>query len=327
MELGDNLNAVMQMMWKASSNSRWAKERSRRAVNKETYLRIATPLARMIVHLNHWQQGMVRLFKTDYIKDVGFVGSEHQSRCFMLVLKKFESAEVLANRLLKAETRTAIVYKTKDHEARCIPESKMREAMMYIFKFPTGGMHTSVDTSSGIVANATTENNVASGIPSAVAVPKNNVASGIPSATVATKKQRTDGAFTAHPNTTTTTNMPKATTTANMSNATTTANMPKATTTANMPKATTKHIVMLVLPKGVPVSSKEFFNAVSDITPLGCVMSSHFPLMVAKTCWRSLQVYPVDNWGKWKHIGMGKEPALHTHMLRISLAQASTVGE
>ena len=85
---------------------------------------------------------------------------------------------------------------------------------------------------------------------------------------------------------------------------------------------------MLVLPKGVPpVSSKEFFNAVSEITPLGCVLCSHYPLMVAKTSWRSLQVYPVDNWGKWKHIGLGKEPALHTHMLRISLAQASTVGE
>ena len=305
----------------------------------------------MIVHLNNWHQGTVRLFVPDYVRNIGFVGAEHQSRCFMLVLKKFESAEMLANRLLQEETRTAIVYKSRTHGARSIPESKMRDAMMYIFRFPTDGMQTDIDSS--VIPTVTTKDDLASGIPTAMVVTKNNLAPGIPTAAmvvtknnvasdiptaamVVTKKQRTDAfadipqatATTYMPMATATTYMPMATTTTDMPMVTTTTDMPMATTTTTPPKATTKHIVMLVLPNGIPtVSSKEFFNAVSDITPLGCVMCSHFPLMVKKTCWRSLQVYPVDNWGKWKHVGMGKEPALHPHMLRISVAQASTVGE
>ena len=93
------------------------------------------------------------------------------------------------------------------------------------------------------------------------------------------------------------------------------------------PTHTTKHIMMLVLPTGKNMNTAAVFKAIHDITPLGCVIPAYFSYMIKHTLWHSLQRNPEDNWGKWKHIGMGKELDLHTHMMRISVAQGSTVGE
>jgi hypothetical protein len=370
------LDAVLKSMTTAAKHSRWAKDRARRMTTKPSKNRNAGPLARMISHLDDWQSGYLRLFSPEFVTDYGFRGAEHQSRVFMLVLKKFDSIEAVANRLLKHETRVAVSYKNKLGEHRGIPESKMREAMMYVFRFPdcrmpplggfktrpetkvhahdhfghstvsyvtdkrrddTGGISVAdlleptgrisvADLIEPVMATATVQ------IPKAVDLLKS-----VPTTAKATttKATTTKATTTKDPDlhkavTTKTTNPSMVVTKKQRTDAflnPTAVSDPVPTAPVDAPRLTTKYVMILVLPKGIPVSSKEFFNAVSDITPLGCVMASHYPILVTKTCWRSLQVTPVDNWGKWKHVGMGKDPLKDPHMMRINVAQASTIGE
>ena len=359
MELGAMLNTVVQSMYVASGTSRWARDRARRTGIVTTHN--ADPLAGMITHIERWQAGCARLFTPSYIEDRGFRAGQHQSRCFLLVLKKFDSAEDVANRLLTRSTRIAIPFRAVKGEERCVDETKMRDAMMYVFRFP-GCYMADAKNDTGREARSTTyvsdanvryvsDANVRD-IPKAISMhdlPTSITTTSITTTTtshsmVANKKQRTDRKQSTvdptkqHP--APVPNMaskqssvgPAKQSTVDPTKQSTVDPTKESTVdptkhTAPSPKLTTKHIVMVVLPKGVPVSSKAFFNEMHDITPLGCVMSSHFPLMITKTCWRSLQTTPVDNWGKWKHIGLGKDEALHPHMLRISVAQASTVGE
>lgn len=88
-----------------------------------------------------------------------------------------------------------------------------------------------------------------------------------------------------------------------------------------------KYMLMLVLPSTTPVSAVRLFEALKDITPVACVLPSHFGIMIKKCgSWRSMQTTPVDNFGQWKHIGMGKQASQNPFMLRCNLGQASTQG-
>ena len=416
---------VMHAMERASAKSRWAKDRERRRIKKPTPS-IPRPLSRLIYHINVWHDGKVKLFLPDYITNQGFEGtSELQSRCFLLVLRKFEDTETIANRLLQAETRAAITYKNPGGVSKCIPEQAMIKTTMHIFRLP--GTADAAKAVKAIALNVVTasvvkavplENEAGSVVTASVvkAVPLENEAGSVVKNANATdaidsgpdianndktseidaikdmsdftsdvdttndaitvtksalkvganKKQRTAGFTTIDSTdsnacipsagdvrgdaiTTGTSTKQRADVLAASTDKVLAPDLAKDPSTKALPfcvpstksaivrasvnkplvnnKHTTKYIMMLTTPTGFPLNSKNFFHALKDITPLGCVMGAHYPIMMHKTGWRSLQIHPIDNWGKWKHIGMGKDPEADPHMLRISVAQASTAGE
>ena len=106
----------------------------------------------------------------------------------------------------------------------------------------------------------------------------------------------------------------------------TTADTLKAIDTANdAPKF--KYILMVVLPTGKGLSTAAVFKSLKELVPVGCILPVDFAMEITKTGWRSLKTTPVDNWGKWRSVGLGQDWKLHPFLLRKSIAQASTAGE
>jgi hypothetical protein len=328
MELGWGLDAVLRQMEIASAGSRWAKTRVTRAKNADVPTGNSPPMKHLIGWLNDWHRGHAKLFYPLYTTTADFTGGRYtQGRVFLMVLKKFGDVELMANRLLEDKTRTDIVSKpqNKQHgEVGSIPLDAMREAMMYVFRFTGAGMKVPNMSNKRQKTDASSSTTVASAVgasssttvASAVgASSSTTVASDVGSSSSTTVVNNIDNVQPTSQDvaeTTTTTDVTK----------------PRPGAATAKPTHTTKHIMMLVLPTGGKnMNTAAVFKAIHDITPLGCVIPAYFSYMIKHTLWHSLQRNPEDNWGKWKHIGMGKELDLHTHMMRISVAQGSTVGE
>jgi hypothetical protein len=303
MELGWGLDAVLRQMEIASAGSRWAKTRVTRAKNADVPTGNSPPMKHLIGWLNDWHRGHAKLFYPLYTTTADFTGGRYtQGRVFLMVLKKFGDVELMANRLLEDKTRTDIVSKpqNKQHgEVGSIPLDAMREAMMYVFRFTGAGMKVPNMSNKRQKTDASSSTTVASDVGSSS------------STTVVNNIDNVQPTSQDVAETTTTTDVTK----------------PRPGAATAKPTHTTKHIMMLVLPTGKNMNTAAVFKAIHDITPLGCVIPAYFSYMIKHTLWHSLQRNPEDNWGKWKHIGMGKELDLHTHMMRISVAQGSTVGE
>jgi hypothetical protein len=87
-----------------------------------------------------------------------------------------------------------------------------------------------------------------------------------------------------------------------------------------------KYILMIVLPTVTRVSTAEVFKSLKDITPVGCVLPADFATAITKTGWRSMQTTPVDQFGQWRHIGLGRDSSQSPFLLRCSVAHASSQG-
>jgi hypothetical protein len=323
MDLHKSMVVVFNQMEVASNTSRWAKDRARRGQDKPELV-VARPLQNLMYHCKTWADGQCKLFLPTFVQHHGFRGSEFLSRCFMLVLRNFESTERIANKLLLETTRAAIKYRERDGSLQTIPLDYMRDVTLHIFRLP------GIDDAITITGpcNAVTSENVPSNEAATKAVPSTVEVSG-------NKKQKT-GDFApaiATPVVAPTIATPivaPAMSTPIVAPVIATPIVVPAPVPAKAPyniKTSTKYTMLVTFPVGCPVSSPRFLAEMAEITPLGCVMAAHFPIMIQKTGWRSCQVIPHDNWGKWKHIGMGKEPLTDPHMLRINIAQASTAGE
>lgn len=287
---GQQLHSVTLAMHKVSSDSRWGRERDSRESKKTKTSRIAgeEPIVHMIVHLNEWQNGNIQLFDPDYVFNYGYRTSEHQMKCFMLVLKTYACTQRVADRLMSPETRSFISYKVKQvlpdsklfvTTEREFPESMMALSQIYLFRFPrmapfkkivktTPSPSSAIDPSSAIASTSAT-------LPSSV-----DIMTSIPEIDPAEDKDTGQD---------------------------------------------DKYMMMLVLPSKMPVSTVKFFQSLHDITSVGCVLPAHYSYMI-KNCgaWRSMQRKPVDNFGQWKHIGLGKDASRNPFLLRCSVGQASS---
>lgn len=85
---------------------------------------------------------------------------------------------------------------------------------------------------------------------------------------------------------------------------------------------TITYVTMIVLPTAVPFSTSEFFRSLQDITHVGCVLPASFARAITKTGWRSMQN---DNWGKFRHIGLGVDKDMHPFLMRCNVAQAKNM--
>jgi hypothetical protein len=84
-------------------------------------------------------------------------------------------------------------------------------------------------------------------------------------------------------------------------------------------------IMMIVLPIATVVSTRKVFKSLKNITPVGCDLSADVAKAITKTGWYSTKTSPIDNWGRWRHIGMGKNADLHPFLMRCSVGQAKTI--
>jgi len=302
MAWGEQLHCVTLAMQKASGDTRWGRERDSRKLKKTKTTRITAPepIEKLVIHLNKWYLGTNELFLENYFFDHGYRPFEHQMRCYMLVLRSYACTQRVADKLMCEETRIDISYRSKEElpdsklfstTEREIPEAVMAQSQMYIFRFPRTVQKTArVVDAAGIIHDITNTTE---------SLPINetdilNTATSLPT-------NKTDILITA-------TSLP--------TNETDTTQIDD-----------DKYIMMLVLPTKTPVSSVRLFKAVHDITPVGCVLPAHFGIMIKKCAgWRSMQTTPVDNWGQWKHIGLGRDSSQSPFLLRCSVGQASSKG-
>jgi hypothetical protein len=79
-----------------------------------------------------------------------------------------------------------------------------------------------------------------------------------------------------------------------------------------------KFFIVLVL--GGKVSSRRLLLHLKTLTPVACVLQTKLWKAILHSPCRSNKV---KNWGRWKHIGLGKNKNLHPCMNRMSVLRAS----
>ena len=303
---GEELRGVTLAMHAASGGSRWAKERNSRELKKTKITRTEgiEPIVNMMTHLNEWHKGNNDLFQDDYVFNYGYRPTEHQMKNYLLVLRSYACTQRVADKLLDHTTRTAISYRSKEFPAegklfstheREIPEDIMAASQMYIFRFPR------------VVQKKGDEDMTSNIMPTTVSSDIGHI-----------KTSSVEDIV--HINTSSVEDIDIACTP-------TTLATKAVDTTDEDNEDDDKYMLMLVLPTKTPVSAVRLFQELHDITPLGCVLPPHYNIMIKKCgSWRSMQTTPVDNFGQWKHVGMGKDASQNPFLLRCSVGQASTRG-
>jgi hypothetical protein len=338
MGMGDEMGRVLAKMKTDSSETRWAKDRTMRAVKKQKTAHRGglDPLSRMVFHLKEWNMGNRVMFNPDYVINHAYRRGEAKTRSFMLVLPSFDHVAKVANRLLHVETRTNLAFKKAESaESRHIPLERMEKTQMFVFRFPQAEPEkpysgadsrpcmpkrmkrtpaVSVLASVWLPSDAEAEAEAAVAVAEAEAEAAVAVAREAASKAVAVAEADAKAVAVAR----------EAASKAAIPTKVTTPTKTGANKTGATDAVKTKYAVMIFLPTEVPVSAVAFFSSMNDISTLGCVIPSHYNLMIAKTSWRSMQTYPVDNWGMWKHIGLGKDKDTDPFLMRLSVLQAST---